>query len=493
MEAKQSEITVIVCFFLGLTSCFFAVYLVGFPLKYLIAIICGLLFLFLAFVINKYKSLNYLFILFALSIPVNLDINFFYRIHEGGALGITISLSILTAFIIYFYILLNKEVISSFEYEPALFWPTLIYMAAGTLSLINASYRDLIFFELLRLVLLLFIAFIIMNIKKKKQIKTFIVFLCLGVLIQSTLAVIQYKTGKTLGLGIFGEENLIKQFIGFKALRATGTIGHPNILAYFFEIVLPIAFAMFLIETKKRYKLYFFIIILTGGAGLITTLSRASWLVTAISFPFVFFTLYGSRLFQMKTAVALFIIGIFAIIPLFYACPVVIKRLTHTDYGSGALRMKLNRATISVIKQFPVMGVGMNNFAEVFQRFDKTGKSKILKGAKNVVHNLYLLVWAEVGTVGFIAFLWIFVSLLIKMKKTAYSVPIEFKGMITGIAAGIMAHLIHGMLDPGFKGSLPISILIYTLIGIFGAISIYCKNNFEKPVLTTYKKIYNDI
>ena len=155
--------------------------------------------------------------------------------------------------------------------------------------------------------------------------------------------------------------------------------------------------------------------------------------------------------------------------------------------------MKLNRATISVIKQFPVIGVGMNNFAEVFQHFDKTGESKILKGAKNVVHNLYLLVWAEVGTIGFISFLWIFVSWFIKIKKTAHRVPPEFKAIITGIAAGVMAHLIHGLLDPGFKASLPISILIYTLVGVFGAISLFCKNSLEEPALTTYKKICNGI
>ena len=40
------------------------------------------------------------------------------------------------------------------------------------------------------------------------------------------------------------------------------------------------------------------------------------------------------------------------------------------------------------------------------------------------------------------------------------------------IAGGLMAHMIHGLFDPGFKVNLPVSILIFSLIGTIGAIDI---------------------
>ncbi|NIA19756.1 MAG: hypothetical protein GWP07_04905 [Xanthomonadaceae bacterium] len=45
-----------------------------------------------------------------------------------------------------------------------------------------------------------------------------------------------------------------------------------------------------------------------------------------------------------------------------------------------------------------------------------------------------------------------------------------------------MAHMIHGLFDPGFKVNLPVSILIFSLIGIVGAIDIIHKNEAKPAV-----------
>ncbi len=155
------------------------------------------------------------------------------------------------------------------------------------------------------------------------------------------------------------------------------------------------------------------------------------------------------------------------------------------------MRMPLNRAAFSIIKQFPVVGIGMNNFVEVFSKYDTTGKSRILRGGKNPVHNLYLLVWAEVGLFGFLAFLSIFAATFMVIKRLLFEVSFWYRAVLIGIASGLMAHMIHGLFDVGFKANLPVSILIFSLIGIVGAIDLIHRD-YSTSGVTRRDKNYGD-
>jgi len=469
---------------LGLSASIIAIRSSGLSSKYFIALFAGIAMLAcLLPLIGRYRLLSeVLLVLFAMSIPLNLDINFMYQRHEGGALAFTLSLSILGAgaVVLHRMILSPSTRPSTWSVAPLFFVPTLVYMASGIVSLVNAIDANLVYFELFRLTTLLIVLWAVAGIQDPARLKRFIAFLGLGVMMQSCLALVQYKTGKNLGLGIFGEKELVEQFIGVKINRATGTVGHPNILAYYFEILMPLILAMFLVEKNRWIKLYYLLLLPFGAAGLFTTLSRAAWLATAISLPAVLIVLHGKKLFRMNTLGTLFLLGTVMMVPLYYAFPTIERRFTHTDYGSSSLRMPLNKAALSIIEQYPVIGVGMNNLGEVFSRYDQTGHTRVLKGAKNVVHNLYLLVWAEVGTVGFFAFLSIFGSLFFSAGHLFSQVSEAYRGMLVGIAAGIGAHLLHGLFDPGFKANLPVSVLIYSLIGVVGSVDIICRRQSRR-------------
>ncbi|MBI4698538.1 MAG: O-antigen ligase family protein, partial [Nitrospirae bacterium] len=427
---------------LGLMAAVVAIQMHNLDLKYLIAILAGAFLILLSFIIGDSGRLAYLFlVLFALSIPLNLDVNLFYRPHIGGAPGISISLTFMAVamlYILWFYRYRTSEK-KVFCANRPLLWATILYMAAGTLSFINADYTELVFFQLVRLVLLFLVFFFTMNLKDEKHIRIFIFFLSAGVLVEGILAVVQYKTNTSLGLQIFGEERLVEQNLGYMVSRATGTIGHPNALGYYFEILIPLVFAMFLVERKRLYQRWYLIVLIFSLAGILTTLSRGAWITLPISLAMVFFTLFGNRLLRIKSAIGMFIFGLIALIALYFAYPTIEKRLVHDDYRSAESRMPLNKAAVSIINKFPLVGVGLNNFSEVFKRYDTTGNSRIFRGYKHVVHNLYLLVWAEVGTIGLIAFLWIFVSSFIIIARLLFKVPLWYRGILTGIAAGLFA------------------------------------------------------
>ncbi len=462
------------CLLLGSLACMLSVVVIDLPEKYLIALFVTILFASILLSIRSSKYIfNILLALFAFSISINLDINFFVQKIGAGTCAITFSLPLVLVLILILSIFIDTfPRFPKIRYCPSLLVPTGLYMVAGIGSLLNATYPSLVFFELFRLSMLLLICLFVMNLKNYSHLIIIIRFLCLAVLLQGTLAIIQYKTGKQLGLGIFGEEELVAQFIGFKANRATGTIGHPNGLAYFFEILLPLVFAMFLTTRGKWNKLFYVSVLIVGFMGILTTLSRGGWVAIGIVLPLVFITLYHRQIFKLKTALASFCIGILLIAPLYFSYPIIVKRFTHTDYGSSSLRMPLNKAAFSLVEQFPFFGVGLNNLSEVFRHYDLTGYTYFMHGNKSVPHNLYLFVWSEVGTFGFVSFLLIFIMMFFLVLRVVHQVSFQQKGILIGICGGISAHLIHGMFDPGFKLSLLISILLYTLIGFIGAVFI---------------------
>ena len=253
--------------------------------------------------------------------------------------------------------------------------------------------------------------------------------------------------------------------------RAGGTLGHPNVLAYYLEILLPLVFALILVESRKKMLVYLLVTLGAGLAALIVTLSRLGWLTIPISFSIVFLVLFKGRLFRLSTFLILLLAGCCFSIILYFAFPMIEKRLTHDDYQSARSRMPMNEATLSVIKRFPLVGAGLNNFSEIFQNY-QTRKSRVLQ-EKHVVHNLFLWVWAEIGTIGLLVFFWMFSSVFFLIKALLSKVDLWHRALLTGIAAGLFAHLAHGLFDPGFRLSLPISVLVYTLIGLVGAVSLH--------------------
>lgn len=411
----------------------------------------------------------------AFSIPINLDVNFFYRHHVGGAPSITVNITLLL--LIVFFIVwayrkttgLQQNIVRIY---PPLAWAGVALLALTPMSLLNAAYAELVWLEWFRLLCLVLAMIATMSLQEDRLIRLWVFVLSVQVFIQAGLAGTQYALKKTLGLGIFGEQALVEQNIGYIATRATGTIGHPNILSYFFEILLPVMLALALTRQAGRRQRWYGLAFAAGIGGILTTLSRGAWVTVPVSLGIVFLFVYGHRMIRIKSAVAVFLISCLLVAASFFAYPVIEKRFTHTDYKSAQSRRPLNTASISIIEKYPVFGIGLNNFAEVFKRHDETGGSRIFRGYQHVVHNLHLWIITETGIVGYLAYLAPFFITIGTAWRVAPRAPPFHKAILVGISAGLLAHLAHGMVDPGFRISITVSFLIFTLMGIVGAIAM---------------------
>ena len=429
--------------------------------------------------------------LLALCIPLNPTKNFLITPHVGGAPGLQIQGAGMVMALLYGGVIVRMMLRRAIDWkvDHAMTGAILAYLLACLLSSLGAFYPLYSLFEMIRL-LQLFCAFLLVTqFREEKQINLFLLGLATGVVLEAAFAAIQYKTGKSLGLGFLGEDALVKQNIGHTASRATGTIGHPNQLAYFFEILIPVMLAMALSHRQRMMRWAGMLAFVAGVAGILTTLSRAGWLTLPVSVTIVFAGVVGHRIISLRggliitAALAVCIAGGIA------AYPTIEKRFVHKDDQSAQSRKPLNEAAFSVVQQYPVLGVGLNNFAEVFHEEDTTGKARIFRGAnltgqiyhyKQVVHNMYMLVWGELGTVGLIAFLGqFFLPLWLVFGRRRVANP-QWQAIRIGIAAGLLAQLMHGLADPGFKTTFNISLEVYCLLGLLAALNLGARNDRSK-------------
>ena len=435
--------------------------------------------------------------LVAFTIPINLDVNLLYRAHTGGAPSITINvtlIALLLFFVVWIYRSRVDLQINVLRFHRPLCWSVVLLLAVTPLSAINANDLELVVLEWIRLVFLAIAMMATMSFQNDRFVRIWIFILSIQVVVQAALAGAQYFTGQTLGLAIFGEAALIEQRLGVGKVvnRATGTIGHPNILAYFFEILVPVFLALTLTRAPIRYRVWYGLACLAGLFGMITTLSRGAWLTVPVSFVIVFFFIVGQKIVRVRSTVAIALLGCSLMVPVYFAYPTIEKRFTHTDYKSSGSRVPLNKAAWSLVEEYPWFGVGLNNMAEVFKREDTTGLARTFHGVQHVVHNMHLWTWVETGTLGLLAFTAPFLIAMWTAIKVGSRAPPVPKAILVGLAAGLLAHLIHGMLDPGFRISLSISMLVFTSFGLIGHFALTYPIRDGHPQLPS-KKIVNHV
>jgi putative inorganic carbon (HCO3(-)) transporter len=173
----------------------------------------------------------------------------------------------------------------------------------------------------------------------------------------------------------------------------------------------------------------------------------------------------GTFVFLVKNKIKNRLVWIFLIICMFYALLLTFHR--GIDFGSKIKNTSVNRienwkAGIGIIKDSPLLGVGLSNFGSVYPKY----KLDIAEETQ-FAHNNFIQVWAEQGIFGFIAFciMWFVVFKngvrgLRKIKdRNVY--PLAY-----GIFIGIILFVFHNLID--FDWYIPgLTLVVFALIGIF--------------------------
>ena len=244
------------------------------------------------------------------------------------------------------------------------------------------------------------------------QGKTVAAVLTLGLIGTSLLVFLQAAHQQNLGLQAFGEFPFTPDAPGYSILvagdlrwmRPYGLLPHPNVLGGALSIGV-LAACTWLFSARREVWLLGLLAVLAGTWALLLTFSRAAWLGLAggllAALLLLLPSLWGNGVLRRRTlagGVALATLGIaFAILywPFLAARAGVGEE--NVELRSVSDQIVFTRFAERAIAENPIIGVGIANFPWrtsyylLETDYDLTG---------NNVHNVTLLIWAELGIVG---------------------------------------------------------------------------------------------
>lgn len=238
-------------------------------------------------------------------------------------------------------------------------------------------------------------------VKTKPPLSTIATPLFIGVFYSSIIAIVQFVLQHSIGgpLWLLGERTFSVDTPGISrfhfcqlstvtcqlSLRPYATFPHPNVLGGFLAVTLPLLLRLKKNLPRRQAGTLFYISFSLGVIALILTFSRSAWIVGLVAV--VVMIAKNKRL-----------IMILALIPTVF----VLMKVNPLE-ESVVVRQQLNGAAIKLWAASPLVGVGLGNFLVELPKMLPSKSVYFLQP----VHNIYLLILAETGVVGFILFCWL--------------------------------------------------------------------------------------
>lgn len=407
-----------------------------------------------------------------LDIPFEFGTHLYYRERDAalGALGgLSISATTLALAGLYLSWFLRSHATKTSYPSPSLHinLPLLLYLAITAISVAVAQDVSLSLFEVALLLEACLVYFYVANNVRTRQDVLFVVLLLLiGCLLESLAMIVLRFTGMPSTIWGIPAHVRVDTDVKEGFMRIGGTVGSPNFAAAYLSMSLATAASLLFTSLGRAYKRLAMGVLGMGGVALILTFSRGGWMALTLSVTLICLLGWRRRGVSLKTPIAVILILGMLYLP-FHS--VISGRLFGDDRGSAESRIPLMNLAFRIIGDNPVLGVGANNFTVVMDRYLT---SDFREGWLFAVHNKYLLVLAETGIVGFLAFVAFLLNALRKgWQCWAIQDPL-LSPLALGIIAGIAGHMVHMTVDV-FRGR-PTQQLLWLLAGLLAAMHRIC-------------------
>jgi len=200
---------------------------------------------------------------------------------------------------------------------------------------------------------------------------------------------------------------------------------------------------------------------------LVLTQARASLLAAGITVPLLVIAMIRAEKLALRHV--LIAAGICAAVGLVFFEPLQAKFADNLGTSQFQLeieaRLELNDVAFAMIRESPLIGLGLNQFETVQPRFDQYG----LLFAGNPVHNIYLLVAAETGLIGLAGFVAIYVTAVVVALRSARARDSLLVGIGVGITAALTYFAIEELLSFALRQEMPL-----TLFWILAGLAVAC-------------------
>jgi putative inorganic carbon (hco3(-)) transporter len=393
-----------------------------------------------------------------LALPLNISKTIVgHPIHFGGAQALEVfllDLPLLALYVLWIWEALGRRAVRLSI--PLVYSASLAaFLLLALLSFSQSKDLMLSLFELYRTVrgVLIFV-YVAKHVDMVRDLKLVLTSLMFGLVLLSAEAVGNYLLGTAFNLAAAGRgqtSQLYEQIGQLEIVRTGGSLGPPNALASYIALLLPIPFALLFSRISAFIKALNLLVLALGLATLLLTMSRGSWFALAAAMLFMLILAAHRGLISplmIPVTLSLAAVGLLALNQI--TDNVIWLRLTASQPENVSTRYQLVDIAIEMLRARPVLGVGLNNFTQVMPAYDVTGLSTSMP-ILMPVHNIYLLIAAEVGIFGFLA-LGVFVTALVvgSIRTTAVVDSLQ-AWVLLGLLGGFVTIIVHGIVDAGLR------------------------------------------
>lgn len=402
-----------------------------------------------------------------LDIPLQFGTHLFYR-EEDAALGALGGLSISATTLALAGLYLSWLIRLFANRSPAkragvnVNWPLIAYFAITLFSVFAAQDVSLSLFEVCLLLEACLVYFYIAgNVRTREDVVFVVSFLLAACLLESLVMIILRFTGMPSAIWALPAHIHIDSDPKEGFMRIGGTVGSSNFAAAYLSISLTCAASVLFTDLGRLYKWLATAVLGLGSIALILTFSRGGWLALALSLALLCFAMWRRRGLSLKAPIAALLLLALLYVP-FHS--LIGARLFGDDRGSAESRIPLMNLAFRITEDHPLLGVGANNFTVAMGPYLT---SEFREGFLFAVHNKYLLVLAETGIGGLVAFLAFFGSTVRKGWRCWNSQDPLLSPLALGLAAGLVGHMVHMTVDV-FRGR-PTQQLVWLIAGLLAA------------------------
>ncbi len=247
------------------------------------------------------------------------------------------------------------------------------------------------------------------------------------------------------------------------AARVIGSFGNPNGYAEYLVVALAIVASLLL--TEERMWRWAAGAILAGGmVAFVLTYTRGSWLALLAG------VLVASAIVDIRWSLAFAAAGA----ALLAIVPGGLARLTSifTAKGGASVRLPLWRMALQMIELHPATGVGLGGYLKALTAQVLATPAFLPVGAEGVftAHDSYLMVTAEAGIPGGLAFVWVVLRIVRSCGMYAARLARGSRDWLRHAAftAGVVAFAVNAVTDNTFQNPRGAT-LFWVLAGLMAA------------------------
>lgn len=199
----------------------------------------------------------------------------------------------------------------------------------------------------------------------------------------------------------------------------------------------------FLIAGALAWRAWMWVPAAIVGVGLLLTFSTGGWLGAAAGGLMVVGVLTGRRMALALGGIAAVCLVAVSALAIVGALPERLNPLRQT----GGFRLDLWQSSIEMVRDHPLLGVGLDNFVYVYQQF-YLREGAAAEPSLSHPHNWILNFWLSLGVLGLVAFCW----LLARFWRQALKALTQGgrKWIVAGALGALADMLVHGFIDNSY-------------------------------------------